>query len=418
MIMDTHETALPKNTDNLDVEHVAEPAVNQGALPTTEAKPFPLGFGCMRFPSSDDEVERLIVHAVEAGVTHFDTAYVYGQSEARLGKVLAKHGLREKINIASKVQPIMLRKPEDFEKHFSTQLGRLQTDYIDYYQIHMMASLKIWNRLVKMGVIEWAEAQKAAGRIRKFGFSYHGGSEEFTRIADAYDWDFTLIQYNYLDKTIDSTDSPLHYAHKKGMETFIMSPLKGGRLVDSLPKAAVEAFAAPDSTGTVRTPEEWALRWLWNQSEVSCVYSGMNSMDQLEENIRIANESSPDMLTDSDQATIAAARKGIIDVMRVSCTACNYCLPCPEGVDIPTCLINYNNIAIEGRMKALANYASSTMLTERPSNASRCTQCGRCEAKCPQKIEIRQELLRVEGAFERFYFKPIIALVRRLMRLN
>jgi len=416
--MDTLETAFTANVDTVDVATAATTAPEAEKLEEQSGRPFPLGFGCMRFPSSDDEVDRLIVHAIEAGVTHFDTAYVYGQSEARLGKVLAQHGLREKVNIATKVQPIMLRKPEDFEKYLAASLSRLQTDYIDYYQIHMMASLKIWNRLVNMGVAEWLEAQKASGRIRNFGFSYHGGREEFVRIVDAYKWDFTLVQYNYLDKTVDSTDDALHYAHTMGLKTFVMSPLKGGRLVDSLPKAAVEAFAAPDSTGVVRTPEEWALRWLWNQPEIDCVYSGMNSMEQLEENIRVAKESTPGMLTDSDQDTIASARKGIIDLMKVSCTACNYCLPCPEGVDIPTCLINYNNIALEGRAKALVNYASATMLKEVPSNASRCTHCGRCEVKCPQKIEIRRELLRVESAFEPFYFKPLIALIRCFMKLS
>jgi len=382
-----------------------------------ETKPFPLGFGCMRFPSSDRLTEELIVHAVNEGVTHFDTAYVYGQSESRLGKILERHNLRSQVKIATKVQTFLLRKPEDLDRYFNASLSRLRTDYIDYYQIHMLSGLKMWNRLVSYGILEWIETQKATGRIRNFGFSYHGGYEEFTQIVDAYNWDFCLIQYNYLDKTANEEHDILRYAYTKGIKPFIMSPLKGGRLVDSLPKAAREIFARPDSTGTVRSSEEWAMRWLWNQPEIHCVYSGMNSMDQLKENIRVAKESSPGMLAECDHKVIATARQAITDVMKVSCTACNYCLPCPEGVDIPTCLISYNNISVTGKAMALVNYTSSTMLKKVPANASRCNQCGRCEAKCPQDIEIRKELACVEKSFEKFYFKPLAAIARRVMKL-
>ena len=380
-------------------------------------QPFPLGFGCMRFPSSNEELEQLLLRAIEEGVTHFDTAYVYGQSESRLGKILEKHNLRKQVKIATKIQTFLLRKPEDLDKYLDASLSRLRSDYIDYYQIHMLTDLKVWNRLLSYGVLDWIAAQKASGRIKNFGFSYHGGQEEFGKIVDAYDWDFCLIQYNYLEKTQQADNDTLHYAHRKGLKTFIMSPLKGGRLVDSLPKAALETFARPDSTGTVRSPEEWALRWLWNQPEVHCVYSGMNSMNQLDENIRIAKESSKGMLTEGDQETIAAACQAILDTVKVSCTACNYCLPCPKGVDIPSCLIAYNNIALIGKAKALVDYASNTTFKEQPANASHCNQCGRCEPKCPQGIEIRKELAQAEKSFEKFYFKPLVALFRRYLQL-
>jgi predicted aldo/keto reductase-like oxidoreductase len=383
-------------------------------------KLFPLGFGCMRFPRSNAACEELLLHAVSEGVNYFDTALMYGSSESRLGKILEKHGLRERVNIATKVPPAFIQKAEHFERYFNQSLNRLRTDYIDYYLIHMISDLKMWERLVQKGVIDWVTQQKTAGRIRHFGFSFHGGREEFERVIDAYDWDFCLIQYNYLDKHSQASNSELHYAHSKGIPVFVMSPLKGGRLVDSLPKTALDIFARPRTTkeSTVQwTPEEWAFRWLWNQPEVACVLSGMNSMDQLRENICIAKTSHPGMLTPDDHDIIAAARQAITDATKVSCTACNYCLPCPQNVDIPTCLISYNNIEVAGKWGAARNYFMNTSLKAKPQVASLCNHCGRCEAKCPQSIEIRKELDRVKDSFEKFYFKPIIALARQIMKV-
>ncbi|MCL2525699.1 MAG: aldo/keto reductase [Coriobacteriia bacterium] len=378
-----------------------------------------LGFGCMRFPRSDEAAEELVVAAAAAGITYFDTAIIYPGSEAKLGRAVNKHGLREQLQIATKIPPYLCKKPGDFDKHFEGSLTRLQTDYIDDYLVHMISDVKVWERMKRLGIIEWAQAQKEAGRIRNFGFSFHGGFEEFKKVVDAYDWDFCLIQYNYLDKNAagQASDDGLHYAASKGLRVNIMGPLKGGRLADSLPKAALQAFARPSSNGEVYTPEAWALRWLFNQPEVSVVLSGMKTMDVLRANIETAKESYPGMLAESDHEIIADARRAITDVMKVACTGCNYCMPCPQGVDIPTCLIAYNNIGVEGRIGALKNYINHTSLKEQPTVASRCNQCGRCESKCPQHIAIRTELGRVKRSFEGFYYRPIVWIARRILKV-
>ena len=393
----------------------AELIQNTGAGDTTGKDVlFPLGFRCTRFSLSEIETEKLIHHAIDAGVNYFDTAILYDNSQSRLGKILKKFGLREQVKIATKVPPYLIKSPEDFDRYLNQSLLRLRTDYIDYYQIHMISDFKMWERLVQNGVIDWATQQKAKGRIKNFGFSYHGGRDEFVRIIDSYDWDFCLIQYNYLNKLSQAGDDSLHYVHSKGIPIFVVNPLGSGRLADGIPKTATDIFAQSDKDWG---PGEWALRWLWNQSEITCVLPNMNSMNHLRENIRIAIESYPNMLTEDDHDTIAAAKQAIIDTVEIYCSACNYCLPCPQNVDIPTCLITYRNRAVEGKITALRNYITRTSLKKKSRAASRCNQCGICEIKCPQKIPIRKELAQVEHAFEKFYFKPIVALAKRVVAL-
>ena len=373
-----------------------------------------LGFGCMRFPKDASLTEELILYAIEHGVNYFDTAYIYSGSEETLGNILAKHDKRREIKLATKLQPFLLRKTSDFDKYFNIQLERLQTDYIDYFLVHMLTDVHVWERLVGIGIIEWIERKKAEGAIRNVGFSYHGGKEAFVNVCDAYDFDFCLIQYNYFDEDNQAGRHGLHYAASKGMPVMIMEPLRGGSLVNNLPKGAREIF---ENASVKRSPAEWSLQWLWNQPEVTVVLSGMNGMEMLQENIASASRSAVGSFTEEDFEVISRAKQALMDAILVPCTGCGYCVPCPQGVDIPTCFACYNLIATDGQRAAFGKYMMQTTMASTPAVASRCNECGRCETKCPQKIAIRKELKNVKRALEKPYFKPMLSLTRRFMKM-
>lgn len=373
-----------------------------------------LGFGCMRFPKDEKEVEKQLMHAIESGVNYFDTAYIYPNSEVILGRILAKNGVRNKVKIATKLPPYLVKKYEDLDKLFYTELERLQTGYIDYYLIHMLTDVNTWTRLVNLGILDWINDKKKSGQLVNIGFSYHGGKEEFIKVVDAYDWEFCMIQYNYLDENNQAGKSGLQYAHAKGLPVMIMEPLRGGKLVSNLPKKVYDIFA---SAKIKRSPAEWAFRWIWNHPEVTLLLSGMNSMEMLEENLRVASSAKAGDFTETETVMFEKVREVLQDTIKVPCTACNYCMPCPFGVDIPTCFSCYNDIPIEGKMQASVKYIMQTSLKSKPQYASLCTDCGKCEKHCPQKIEIRKELKNVVNQMEKFYFKPALWFAKRFMKL-
>lgn len=371
-----------------------------------------LGFGCMRFAKDEKEVEKQIIYAIENGVNYFDTAYIYPNSEATLGRILAK-GYRDRVKLATKMPLYLIKKYEDFDKVFNEQLKRLQTTYIDYYFMHMLTDTIIWDRLVKVGVLRWLEEKKQSGEIINVGFSYHGGREDFIKVVDAHDWEFCMIQYNYLDENNQAGKSGLQYAASKGLPVMIMEPLRGGKLVTSLPKAVYELFHSADKD---RSPAEWAFRWIWNHPEVTLVLSGMNSMEMVKENIRVASQAEADSFTDEDYKLFAQVRRILDNTIKVPCTGCNYCIPCPMGVDIPTCFSCYNDREIEGKWMAKGKYIMQTSLKTHASNASLCSKCGLCEKHCPQKIAIRDELANVTKAMEGFSYKPVRYLIKKFMK--
>ncbi|MCL2593685.1 MAG: aldo/keto reductase [Defluviitaleaceae bacterium] len=373
-----------------------------------------LGFGCMRFPKNEQETEELLLYAIENGINYFDTAYIYGNSEEVLGRILAKNNKRKDVKIATKTFPALIKKYSDFDKYFNRQLERLQTDYIDYYFIHMLTDVLMWQRLVDLGAIDWINSKKADGSIKNIGFSYHGGRDEFIKICDDFAWEFCMIQYNYLDEYKQAGKSGLQYANKKGLPVMIMEPLRGGRLANNLPKKALEAFFKAD---VQRTPAEWSFRWIYNHEEVTCVLSGMSDMKMLKENIAVVKSSKINSLTEAELLIIEEAKQAIEETIKVNCTGCNYCMPCPQGVDIPTCLSCYNNTVIEGRMPAIAKYFMQTCFKKEPSIASKCNKCGKCEKHCPQNIEIIKELENTKKALEKFYLKPIRWGARKFMKL-
>lgn len=372
-----------------------------------------LGFGCMRFDKNEKEVEKQIIYAIENGVNYFDTAYIYPNSEAVLGRVLAK-GYRNKVKIATKIPPYLIRKYEDLDKIFHIELERLQTDYIDYYFIHMLTDVKIWNRLVNLGILKWIEEKKEKGQIINIGFSYHGGKEEFVKLVDAYDWEFCMIQYNYLDENNQAGKSGLEYASAKGLPVMVMEPLRGGKLVTNLPK---EVYNVWETAQVKRTPAEWAFRWIWNHPEVTVVLSGMNSQEMIEENIRVASQAQANSFTNDELNLFQKVRQILNEKIKVPCTACSYCMPCPKGVDIPTCFSCYNDREIEGKFTSRWKYIMQTSLKSEAHNASLCIGCGQCEKHCPQNIAIRQELKNVTKALEGFAYRPARFLIKRIMKL-
>ena len=368
-----------------------------------------LGFGCMRFARKMgqidmEEMEKEILLAIDQGVNYFDTAYIYPGSEAALGQILEKHGLREKVNIATKLPHYLIRSYEGLDKLFYEELRRLRTDHVDYYLMHLLNDTDTWENLKKLGIERWIEDKKTSGEIRQVGFSYHGHTEMFCRLVDAYDWDFCQIQYNYLDEHSQAGRRGLHHAHAKGLPVIIMEPLRGGKLVNNLPEKAKKAFASMSES---RTPAEWGLRWLWNQPEVTVVLSGMNSMEMVRENIRTACDAQVGEQDEREAALYARVVKAINEKMKVGCTACGYCQPCPKGVDIPGIFALYNSYHGESKTAAKWDYVKCTTLRKNSTAASQCIDCGKCEKHCPQGIAIRAELKNARKALETPTYKVV-----------
>lgn len=372
-----------------------------------------LGYGCMRFTQTGgkvdmDKAEQEIMAAYNAGVNYFDTAYIYSGNEVALGKILAKNQIRENIKIATKLPHYMIKSVQGLEKTFQEQLSRLQTDYIDYYLMHMLTDVATWDKLKEIGILDWLEEKRKNGTIRQVGFSYHGNSDMFCQLIDAYDWDFTQIQYNYMDEHTQAGRRGLRYAASKGIPVIIMEPLRGGRLVNKLPEEAVRIM---EKYPTKYTPVQWALRWLWNQPEVTCVLSGMNSLEMVEENVNTAAVAEVGELTESDEAMLKEVVAAIHSKMKVGCTGCGYCMPCPKNVDIPGTFAIYNRFYLD-KKKAKKEYLMCTALRKTSSAASNCVECGKCEKHCPQQIQIRQELKNAKKILE----TPIYKIVRQFIK--
>ena len=361
-----------------------------------------LGFGCMRFPRKNGgidmaETEREILAAVEGGINYFDTAYIYPGSEAALGEILAKNKLRSRVYIATKLPHYLIKSRESMEKCFAEHLKRLKTDHIDYYLMHMLTDVQTWERLKKLGILEFLEEKRRCGAIRQIGFSYHGNSEMFCRLVDVYPWDFCQIQYNYMDEHSQAGRRGLQYAHEKGLPVVIMEPLRGGKLVSRLPKEAVAEF---EKHPVSHTPAQWALRWLWNQKEVTCVLSGMNSMEMLLDNIHTADSTRIGEFGTAEEEMLARVVKAINAKMKVGCTGCGYCMPCPRNVDIPGMFAAYNRRYSEGKFAALKEHFMCSAARKDSTAAYNCIGCGKCESHCPQHISIRQELKNASKELE------------------
>jgi predicted aldo/keto reductase-like oxidoreductase len=377
-----------------------------------------LGFGCMRFPRriaaiDKEKSEELVLSAIERGVNYFDTAYIYGDSEPVLGEILHKNEVREKIFLATKLPYQKCRSYEDFERLFQEQLARLKTDYIDYYLVHNLSAVALWRKLCEIGIEKWIAEKKASGQIRQIGYSFHGAQAEFLALLDVYDWDFCQIQYNYMDENYQAGRAGLERAYEKGLPVIIMEPLLGGKLAQGLPREASRLFE--DANGD-RTAASWALRWLWDQPAVTVVLSGMNSKEQLDDNIATAQDATLGALSAEESAVFAPVIAAFRKAYRVPCTGCNYCMPCPNEVNIPGCFAAYNASYAVGFVSAVQLYITSTGSNHPEKNYSgkSCIKCGACEKKCPQHIEIMKALDDVTRRMEPFWLRAPLWMARKL----
>ena len=376
-----------------------------------------LGYGCMRFSRKGagvdiEKTERELMAAYRSGVNYFDTAYIYPGSESALGEILERNGIRDKVRIATKLPQYLVRNKASLDKYFDEELSRLRTDRVDYYLMHHLTDIAQWERLKTVGVIDWIAGKKASGAIRNIGFSYHGNTDNFLKILADYDWDFCQIQYNYMDETTQAGVAGLKAAAARGIPVVIMEPLRGGKLVNKLPEDAKKLM-----TGHHRgwSPADWGLRWLWDQSEVTVVLSGMNSLEMVEENVRIASEATAGAFTDDDRAFLRQILGIIRAKEKVGCTGCRYCMPCPKGVDIPGIFASYNTLYTESKVSGWAQYFQAVALAGEPSFASQCVGCGKCEQHCPQSIPIREKLPEAERALLPWYIKPLVKLGRKFL---
>jgi len=370
-----------------------------------------LGLGCMRFPGKKAEAQRIVSAAIEGGVNFFDTAYLYPGNEKMLGAILENLGKRGDVYIATKLPVAICKNANDFNKYFAVQLERLRTDYIDYYFMHNLTSFAQWEALRELGIERWLAEKKESGQLRRVGFSYHGTCDDFLKILDSYPWEFCMIQYNYCGENYQAGKKGLQAAGEKGIPVIIMEPLLGGKLATGLPKQAVEMLAKANPT---LTPADWALWWLWNQSEVTVVLSGMNTPQQMESNLYSADSFRP--LTDEELPVYADVVELLKKSHKIPCTGCNYCLPCPVGINIPACLSAYNASYVQGYKTGMTLYMTSiAVLTKNPGSPRVCNRCGKCEKACPQFIPIRKELKRVSRRFEPLPVRLAVAVARRII---
>ena len=390
---------------------------------------FPLGIGAMRLPTKNNSIDResaqeFIFYAIENGVNYIDTAYAYhgGESESFLGDILSLSGsdgvkYRDKIKLSTKLPSWMVRSREDMDAFLNEQLRKLQTDFIDYYYVHSV-DLSTILRLKDLGLYEFLEKAKADGKIRNIGFSYHGSPHEFKTLIDDFPWDMVLVQYNYLDVNAQAGIRGIQYAYENDIAVFVMEPLKGGLLAGELPPEVSALFDEVDSS---KSSVDWALSWVFNQNEITCVLSGMGSLDQMKENMAIAERVEIGSLSDDELDVLDKAQGIFNSMMKINCTGCGYCLPCPRGVNIPDCFNVYNEKYLFNKKAfgvlphAMVNYYMVVGgITNKQASAGLCNHCGRCKRLCPQSLDIPNELDRVKSEFELLGFNYQIKFVKNV----
>jgi len=381
-----------------------------------------LGFGAMRLQEKrgkivEDRSIQQIRMSIDRGVNYIDTAWPYhnGNSEPFLGRALAD-GYREKVRLATKLPHWLMKTREDMEHVLKAQLDKLQTGHIDYYLIHGVDG-ETWDRMKNLGVIKFLEQAKKDGQIINAAFSFHGEKDDFKKIVDDYDWECCQIQYNYLDERNQAGKEGLQYAAAKGLGVIVMEPLRGGNLTGKIP-TAIQAIW--DEADVKRTPAEWALRWIWNHPEVTVVLSGMNEEEHIEENIRIASEAHPESLTERELQLVSRVEKKYRELMKVGCTGCGYCMPCPSGVNIPGSFEAYNNLHMFATARMTARIAYLTQLAAIPgvraaAYPSQCVECGACEEACPQNLPVSELLKDVVNEFEGPMLKVLYVFMKAVL---
>lgn len=361
-----------------------------------------LGFGTMRLPViggneaviDEDKAIAMIRYAIDNGVNYVDTAHMYhdGNSEVVLGKAL-KDGYREKVFLADKMPIWRAKKAGGIEALFEEQFQRLDVEYIDYYLVHNLTE-KIWQRAKDADLMPFLEEQKAKGRIGKIGFSFHDDIEIFKQIVDEYPWEFCQIQLNYMDREFQAGEEGLKYAGAKGLPVIIMEPLKGGKLTNLIPESVEAVWEKAD---VKRSPAEWALLYGADFPEVLTILSGMSRQSELEENLKILGNAEPLSLTDKEKELLEEAAGEYNSLIKASCTACRYCLPCPVSIDIPDVMDLYNEWHI---YKARRTSKRDYELIPEGKRPIDCIDCKQCEEQCPQHLPITDIMKEISGLLE------------------
>ncbi|WP_271629420.1 aldo/keto reductase [Caldicellulosiruptor sp. DIB 104C] len=368
----------------------------------TDFKVSALGFGAMRLPILDSDYSKIdeekaiemLQYAIDHGINYIDTAYVYhgGNSEVVVGKAL-KGGYREKVKIATKLPVWQVNNFDDADRILDEQLKRLDTTYIDFYLLHAL-NKDHWKKLKGINIFKWVEKVISEGKIKYIGFSFHDDLNTFKEIVDSYNWTFCQIQYNILNRNYQAGEEGLKYAASKGLAVVIMEPLLGGRLAKEPPEEIKKLW---DKAAVKRTPVEWALAWLWNQKEVSVVLSGMSTLEQVKQNIEYASKYDIGCLTAEELELVEKVAQRYNDLRKVNCTECKYCMPCPQGVDIPWNFSIYNQAGMYNMFEEMKN----DYLKKEKERAENCIECGVCETKCPQNLPIRKLLKEVAAYFSK-----------------
>jgi len=361
-----------------------------------------LGFGCMRLPVvnndaariDETEATKMLHYAIDRGVNYVDTAYPYhkGESENFVGRAL-RGGYREKVFLTTKMPTWLTEKYADFPKYLDEQLAKLQTDYLDVYLLHGLTKTR-WQKIRELGVLDFAADAVREGKVKHIGFSFHDDLATFKAIIDAHDWELCQIQLNFMDETYQAGVEGLQYAGARGIPVVVMEPLRGGKLAGNVP---AEVRAIWDKSPLRRSPAEWAYRWVYNFPEVSTVLSGMSAFDQVVENVEIFDRAAPSVMTPAEKALVREVQDIYHSKMKVGCTACGYCLPCSSGVDIPGVFSLYNNASMYDSLPDSAAWYRERI--KQNTDVSCCVECRRCEAACPQKIEITRRLKEAHAAF-------------------
>lgn len=395
------------------------------SMPKSKDKISILGYGCMRLPthvggaasSLIDKAKAIkqIHGAIDAGVNYLDTAWPYhlGASESFLGEYILKDGYREKVYIATKLPCMLISKKEKIEEIFNKQLQKLQVDYIDYYLLHSLDGAS-WGKMLNLGVIDFMDKIKKEGKVRHMGFSFHGKHEDFIRIVDGYDWDFTQVQYNILDENFQAGIKGIEYAASKNLGVIAMEPLRGGSLVGKIPKEIQKIY---DEAPIKRSAADWAFRWIYNNPAISLVLSGMNDNAHIKENIKIASNATPNGMSKEELTIINRARDKYLDIMQVGCTGCAYCMPCPAGINIPACFKGLNNYYMFSKGRAKFDHMLQSIKTDDGKShwSSACIDCGKCEEACPQNLEIRKDLKKVQKDLETPFIRAVASVARSMV---